>query len=480
MSYPSADPFLLATFAQVAGLSVETSILLISLALGVFGVLAAFAMAREFYNDNLFAVSVAVFYALAPRFLDFTLWTSSSRGLFMLLLPGFIWSIIRVVRDPKPKNVGMLIAILFLLGATHHLTALLLAVLGAGIASITLLLILRVLRLRLPRTTLAQPFRKLSPYVALGAFVAVASAVIANAGILPQYAQGELASGTTLSIELFNLGVSLMRSVGLSLILAVPGLVILVHRKNKGFSESLVLLSFLGLTPTLFLRAYTGFYILPFVTLLAGLTIVRLAAIQGRRKRILVLAATLLCAGILSAGILRYEVNHSPVMSLDTYSAALYIRGMASGQVVLSNDGLRGVQVASTAGCAYLPVGGASTLFQSPELLAYRFFSPGEVIASLYRVSIGEVGLDTDSPFFSSSIQAERDWVSIMQSSYGAQTEVMQRYHPTLYLEAGGSNATFVAYGTTYVSTFAQTMYTSAYKLYDDGSSSIWSLGPVR
>jgi hypothetical protein len=113
-------------------------------------------------------------------------------------------------------------------------------------------------------------------------------------------------------------------------------------------------------------------------------------------------------------------------------------------------------------------------------LLAYRFFSPGEVIASLYRVSIGEVGLDTDSPFFSSSIQAERDWVSIMQSSYGAQTAVMQRYHPTLYLEAGESNATFVAYGTTYVSTFAQTMYTSAYKLYDDGSSSIWSLGPVR
>jgi hypothetical protein len=270
-----------------------------------------------------------------------------------------------------------------------------------------------------------------------------------------------------------------MRSVGLSLILAVAGLVVLVHRKNKGFSESLVLLSFLGLTPTLFLRAYTGFYILPFVTLLAGLAVVRLGAIQRGRIRVLLLAAAFLGAGILSAGILRYEVTRSPVMSTETYSAALYVKRMTPGQVVLSNDGLRGVQVASAAGCAYLPVGGASTLFQSPELLAYRFFAPGEVIASLYRVSLGEIGLDSDSPFFSSSIQAERDWVTIMQSSYGAQTKVMQRYHPTLYLETGESNGTFVAYGNTYASAFAQTMYVSAYKIYDDGSGSIWSLAAV-
>jgi hypothetical protein len=480
MSYPSADPFLLAAFSQVSGVSVETAILLVSLALGVFGVFVSFGMAREFFNDNLFGVSVAFFYGLAPRLLNFTLWTSSSRGLFMILLPGFVWSIIRVMRDPKPKNVGMLIVILLLLGVTHHLTALLLAVLGAGIASVILLLVLRVLRLNLPRATLTRPFRKMSPYFALGVFVAVASAMVVNVGILSQYAQGELASGSSFSVELFNLGVSLMRSVGLSLILAVAGLVILVHRKNKGISESLVLLSFLGLTPTLFLRAYTGFYILPFVTLLAGLTVVRLAAIQRRRIRVLLLAAAFATAGILSAGILRYEVNHSPMMSLDTYSTALYVKSMTPGQVVLSNDGLRGVQVASTAGCAYLPVGGASTLFQSPELLAYRFFGPGEVIASLYRVSIGDIGLDSDSPFFTSSIQAEGDWVSIMRSGYGAQTEVMLRYHPTLYLETGMSNASFFAYGNTYASTFARTMYLSAYKIYDDGSQSIWSVDAVR
>jgi hypothetical protein len=479
LSYPSADPFLLAAFAQIAGVSVETAILFVSLALGVFGVFASFVMAREFYNDNLFGVSVAFLYALAPRFLDFTLWTSSTRGLFMLLLPGFVWAIIRVMRDPKPKSIGMLTSMLFLLGATHHLTALLLVVLGAGIASIALLTLLRALRLNLSRAILAQPFRKVSPFVALGAFVAVASAVVASAGILPQYAQGELASGSSLGVELFNLGVSLMRSVGLSLILAVAGLVILVHRKNKGLSESLVVLSFLGLTPTLFLRAYTGFYILPFVTLLAGLAVVRIAAIQRRRIRVLLLAAAFSTAGILSVGILRYEVAHSPIMSLDTYSAALYVREMTPGQVVLSNDGLHGVQVASAAGCAYLPVGGASTLFQSPELLAYRFFSPGEVIASLYRVSLGDSGFDSDSPFFTSSIQAERDWVSIMQASYGAQTEVMVRYHPTLYLETGGSNASFFAYGKTYASTFARTMYLSAYKIYDDGSESLWSLAAV-
>ena len=87
LSYPSAGPFLLSSASVVGDIDVETSIFVVSMLLGPVGILSSFMMAREFRESDLFALGAASLYGLAPRFLAFTLWSASTRSLFMSLLP---------------------------------------------------------------------------------------------------------------------------------------------------------------------------------------------------------------------------------------------------------------------------------------------------------------------------------------------------------------------------------------------------------
>src|SRR5712691_5267289 len=94
MSYPSAGPFLLSSTSVVGNVDVETSIFVVCMLLGPVGILSSFMMAREFRESDLFALGAAALYGLAPRFLAFTLWSASTRSLFMSLLPIFMWLLI--------------------------------------------------------------------------------------------------------------------------------------------------------------------------------------------------------------------------------------------------------------------------------------------------------------------------------------------------------------------------------------------------
>jgi hypothetical protein len=202
--------------------------------------------------------------------------------------------------------------------------------------------------------------------------------------------------------------------------------------------------------------------------------------IRRRKLRLLAVVGCIVAAGVLSAGILGYELNHSSIMPMQTYTTGVYVGHLGSGQVVLSSDGLLGVRIASISACAYLPVGGASTLYQSPEVLSYRFFTPQEVASSITRVDLSNVSIDSDSPFFDSTIQVEADWVKLMESSFATRSSTLSRYHPTLYLETGSANATFSAYGGIYFSPFAASVYAQGYLLYSDGVESLWYIYAPR
>src|SRR2546430_7337937 len=98
LSYPSASPFTLAGVAVLSGSSIETSILFVTLLLGPIGILGAFVMGREVRSGDGFALCAAYLYGIAPRFLSITLWTASTRNLFMALLPIFVWTLLVTYR----------------------------------------------------------------------------------------------------------------------------------------------------------------------------------------------------------------------------------------------------------------------------------------------------------------------------------------------------------------------------------------------
>ncbi len=474
MSYPSGGPFLIAGFTEISDIPTEGSILILSLMFGSLGVPMAFVMAREIRKDDLFSLAVAFSFAFAPRYLDFTLWSASTRGLFMVLLPLFIWAILRTYREPSLLNYALLALLAFLLSVTHRLAILMALVLMAFIAALILQAAMQVIRLRYPQVALTDRYRRVIPLVGLAAFSGVVSATIFGTGILSQYSTGELFSGQSVGVELLNFIVSLSRSVGLALVLALVGIASLARTRNKTLKEPFLVLSFIALAPTLFLRVYTGFYLLPFIAIFAGFAVSRLARIKRPWNRRAFIAMFFAGSLIFSTGVLQYEISQSTSMPMTTYATALYLGPCAPDQTIISNDGLVAIRVAAISGCAYLPVGGAGTTSQSPEVLSYHYFSPQEVLGNMAPVPIQNVGLDSDSPWFVSSINAEADWVSMMESPYNATGTLQSRYHPTLYLENRYLAGEFFAFGNRYPAPLALSAYAGAYKLYDSGAEALW------
>ncbi len=128
LSYPSGSFFLTAAVAAMGGTTIELTALILSLFVGVFGIFTAFAMGREFFRDDTFALIVALFFSLMPKFVTNTLWEVPARGLLMALTPFFIWAILRLVKAPNLKHAVVATLVFLLMSLFHRLAVLMLVV----------------------------------------------------------------------------------------------------------------------------------------------------------------------------------------------------------------------------------------------------------------------------------------------------------------------------------------------------------------
>lgn len=477
LSYPSAGPFLLASSASVVGVNLEASILLVAMLLGPIGILGAFLMAREILDQPTFALSVAFLYGMAPRFLSFTMWSASSRSLFMALLPLLIWALLAYHRHHSIIRLAVLVVIFTLLTATHRLAVLLSIVFISFLAASIVLVVFRILRTYFPRLVLQNSFRRAAPHLALSALVVVGAVMLVGTNVLEEYSVGELASGTQVQIQILNLTISIARSSGIALPLALVGLVATTRRKNKSLHEPFLALSFLGFIPTLLLRDYAGFYILPILTILGGLGLWSILQSSKNRPRLrpVVAIVLILVVAAFSTYVLSVEVSRTPELVPSTYTTSLYGRSWQATYTFVSNEGLAGVQFAAISGARILPVGGAGTSFQSPELLAFGFYSGEEINQDLVRLSFQDLTIESDTIWITPGIQAELDWVLIMQAPGGNIAQNLEeRYAPRLLFEVKSSSGRFLAYDNTYCSELGLWAHDSAYEIYDNGRETIW------
>lgn len=480
LSYPSAGPMLIAGYTAASGLTSEGAILVLSLLYGVLGVLAAFLMARSFREDDAFALVVAFIFSLAPRFITFTQWSASTRNLFMVLVPIFLWSFVRAYRRPTATHVFVMITVLMVMLATHRLTILLAVVVLAFVVAYVFILLHRVLRFRFPSKLLAPAFRRWTPRLALLGILGIAAFMLFGTEVLEEYAQGELCSGMSTEAKLCNLGVSITRSVGLALPFALGGVFVLVRENNKGFIEAFLILSLLALIPTLFLRQYTGFYILPFVAIFAGFGIVGLARATQKRPRMrnALVAATLVVMSGISFAILDIEAERGTAMTDPNYTTALYVKYLPEGNLV-ANDGLLGVRVFSVSGRHGLPIGGAGTISQSAELLVMGVYNASEVYDRERRISLTELTIEDDSPFIVIGVNAREDWVLRVLERDVNDVSIADAYSLQYYLERDDLRNQFTAFGRIYTgSTFASTVHQGRFKVYDGSTEDLYLAFP--
>jgi hypothetical protein len=477
LSYPSAGPFLLASTSVTTGVNLEASILLVAMMLGPIGILGAFIMARQFRPETSFGLCVALIYGLAPRFLSFTLWSASTRNLFMAILPIFVWALLRQHRRNSAANLVAFVLSLSILAATHRLIVLMVAVFLAFLVAVVVQVAARTLRIRFPEFVLQNATRRVAPYAVILSLVALSGGVLLGTNVLQDYSKGELLSGSHPATQATNLAISIARSGGLALPLLPIGLVKVVRQRNKGIGESFLAMALLALIPTLSLRNYAGFLILPFLAIFGALGLIAIVerVRRTRWRRAIVSVGLVVAIAGFSSAVLEVEILRSGELPSHTYVTGTYLRELRLPGTVIANDGLTGVHVASVSGVRILPVGGAGTTFQSPELLAYRFYTPDEVNQVITRVDIFSITIESDSIWVAGGIQAEADWVYILDSAYGhIPSEYMRRYEPSVYLEADRSTGTYLAYDNQYCSNLALTMHEEAYRIYSNGEESLW------
>jgi len=106
---PSGHLVLTAAFEETTGLGFEGSALLLSLAISLLGVAGMWLLAGELGVSPAARWLAALSFAVAPRFFTFALWRLSLRYLMVVLLPLFLWALLRSQhrrygRHPAPAD----------------------------------------------------------------------------------------------------------------------------------------------------------------------------------------------------------------------------------------------------------------------------------------------------------------------------------------------------------------------------------------
>jgi hypothetical protein len=453
--------------------SIESAALLMDMAIAVLGILAGFILGWEVMRHHVGALFTAAIFSLTPEFVVSLMWQMPSRIAFTALIPVFIWVLLRTQKRAGLNYLVILVLTLFLMLAFHRLAIMMSIVTIAFVLAMILLVALRILRMRFPTAFLHPRVRRWYPYVALGAFFAFSAIVLFQSGVLASYSKGQLGSGTDVPTQLMNLGVSLARSSGLLLPLMFVGIVALGRRRPKDFVEPFLLVTVILLVPTLFLRVYTGYYTIPFTSLFVALGIVALLSrIRKPRRRAALGVGLIVFLLATTAVLVGFDLSLQNPLDDETYSAALYLRYHATGTTVF-NEGLVGSRVGALSGRPFLPVGGATTAFQGPELLLFGFLDPDELFIA--QIPLQDLTVESDSPFVLLGVNAEADWARILASPVDDVPRSLRGiYRIEFLLESWEFRNGYTAYGNVYPSLFVSSAYVDSYKVYEADGLTLW------
>lgn len=480
-SYPSAGPFMLSSIAALSQVNMEGTILLTSLMFGLVGIGTSFLMALEFNREKYFAIGVSFVYSLAPRFLDFTLWQASTRDVFMALFPVFIWAVLRFYKRRTFANAALLSVSFFILAASHRLVVLAIVVAAVFLVTVVVSVAYQVVKRTHPASVMRTSQLGITRWGVLASILGVSLGFMMWANVLPQYSTGELANGSSVPVEILNLGVSITRSVGVAAPLAIIGLLYSPWVRSPGVGQAFAVMSLIALVPTLLLRDYTGFYILPFLALFSVYGVVAISQRLASRPQLRRGFCVVVAAGIVVAAgaILSYEKTQSPPLSPTTYGAATYLQYSTDGGTVVCNEAVTCSRLAAIGSLIMIPTAAGSPDRPSPEVLVFGFFTGDDIARNVVLLPLADLGFNSDSLWAVVGVNPSGDYARIIQSPVnGVPQALMHHYNISYYLEISDSMGGYIDdQGNRLQSPLGISAASSSYVLYSDGAERVFWIG---
>ena len=464
-SYPSGGIFYLSSVSQSTGIDTEYSILVVSTFLGVLGAFTTYLMAKEILDDDFFAFATAFIFSTSRVFLEYTTWTYTTRGFFMVLLPLFIWSLLRFSSSEQGKLKYIILAgvLLIILGTIHHIALFIPLVLVAYFIAIFINSI---------KHKFVSPFsKKVIPLFFFAIFTALFLMQFTGFTIYSpsyhEFQRGYFFQGSESHIILLNMGISYAMSIGILIILIPIGLVSLVFKSNKKLPEIFLLVLLLCFTPFLMDSKYITAFLAPVLSLFIGLGLIAIpkAISKVKFKRaekvtIPILMIILLFSAFLPSFVVVQEQAPRPGytlhMSERTYNAGLFMKDYGNGSTI--GPGFLSGKIKATSG---------DLTFEDPD--KYDF-------STVKREPLSAI------------ISKKMDTFYVIQDCYFKHRSYYRGLHGYGFRDCdntftkkilSGDNIRYVITNNYYPTkgAFFVSVQKKKYKVYEDGLESIWYLG---
>lgn len=322
-SYASGIPHLLSICSLTTGIEMEWTIYLASLLFGIFGMFAAFVLAGEFSNNFYFKSLVAFIFSISPLAIKFTLWTVSARGLFLMMLPLFIWCLLKMHKNYSHKYLLLSALFIISLAAIHKMFVLTIPIMAGYLLAIYLPQITRKIDTRYSFYILSTLF----------IFLFFIQFLFFRNWWTQEYLFFLPFRGSEWYYCLIGLILTMSARLGFLIPFALIGLMFIISKKEKSVNDWFLITTALLFTPLLGYTMYFYQMLLPFFSILSVIGVLYLIRhsdkFVNRRYSVSVILIILICFSLFTLGV-RYtntdSLGYGNYMYESTYSLANFIQ----------------------------------------------------------------------------------------------------------------------------------------------------------
>ena len=283
-AYASAVPFMLSGISQLSGLEREITVLIFDMFAGLLSIFTVYLLAGMIRDDDLFKFIVAFGCSTAQGMLQFTTWDISTRGLFIVLFPLFIYLLLRV--QTNKLRASMLALVLFmLLASIHHYYYFTIPII---VSFIIIIVATKINKSKFFQTTSDYVSTKLKRqilYPIKNNFLNICYLVLFFIMLLsPFFTVTFITAGSRYGwiLDLFVINI---RYTGPLILLVFGGVTYLMLKHDKQPEEWFLLIILLFLTPLSYIQAYAHFILFTFLFLFIGVSLTNIAHANNRKRK---------------------------------------------------------------------------------------------------------------------------------------------------------------------------------------------------
>ena len=354
LSYPSGVPFLLSEMSMLTGLSVDASILLFGIIIGVLFSLGVFCLGREFIPGVEFAILATLLATLGPRFVDTSSWVGSARAPLVLLLMMTVLIAWRSGESGRLRALSVAAMLTFGCIACHHM-AVLFVLFGLAYLLASLGMVYSQRRMHLSRKRAATLYLlavlSLCTIAPFFLFESLLDSVLHSFGSDYVFDFDPAAASVIL-----NLGISYTHQIGFILPIAVLGVIVGWTRARLSIRYLFLILTLVAAIPLLGRALYISMLLLPFVAVLGALVIYQAFRTTKRESLLRVGLTSLIIFSIIlpiwSVGFWNgqeYLSGDTVEVPSETYNDASYLRENFKETFAIANSEVTALQMATLA-----------------------------------------------------------------------------------------------------------------------------------